>query len=798
MSTPKRLHEEGSHSSPLKRPLEEAGAFSGVPGKVLAPVGNDFHLPYEPGQDGRTTKFQRIEPRDIDKRSSLMHRMSSSPSSLDQLITSESRSDLRNPKDARDVKTESREPRSDARELYSEARMDPPVSKPENEVRADNRGDEKEFRTERGSHNDFKGDAKFERDSYATASSHMTWKELKEHQRGKRYFESSIDNLDPWRASRHGLQNTVEVANSRAEEWDSSEAHEAVGENKIDMKSEEKFREKDRKRKEERQRDFGESYKDRNDRRSNMQVGEASSDRKEETERWERERKDAQRDKEHIEKDKDSSKRELPSAPEKDWHHSKEMLDGAVKISEQEVTTLEPRRLKDDNWKVSDKDVKDRKKERDVDMGDKHEQCGKSYDKELYDASGEGEGVTEREREAFGNGIQQRRRMLRTRGTPQTPNREPRFRSKARENEGSQGKPEVSTVVYKAGECMQELLKSWKEFEASQEGKIGEACQNYPTLEIRIPAEYITSSNRQVRGAQLWGTDIYTNDSDLFAVLMHTGYCRPTSSPPDAILELRATVRVLPPQEHYSSTLRNNVRSRAWGAGIGCSFRVEQCCIVKKGGGTIDLEPRLTHISALEPTLAPVSAERTMTTRSAASNALRQQRFVREVSIQYNLCNEPWLKYSISIVADKGLKKPHYTSARLKKGEVLYLETHSKRYELCYNGEKVISSGAAGTSAHALESEQEKRQHHNSHLQNGDRNHAEREHAVDMFRFSRCKKILPAEIMLSSGIPMRVEDLEVIEDNVEWEDLQWSQTGVLVAGKTYALARVHFLASKKK
>lgn len=31
----------------------------------------------------------------------------------------------------------------------------------------------------------------------------------------------------------------------------------------------------------------------------------------------------------------------------------------------------------------------------------------------------------------------------------------------------------------------------------------------------------------------------------------------------------------------YPSKLRNNVRSRAWGAGIGCSYRVERCCIVK-------------------------------------------------------------------------------------------------------------------------------------------------------------------------------------------------------------------------
>lgn len=40
------------------------------------------------------------------------------------------------------------------------------------------------------------------------------------------------------------------------------------------------------------------------------------------------------------------------------------------------------------------------------------------------------------------------------------------------------------------------------------------------------------------------------------------------------------------------------------------------------------------------------------------------------------------MKYSITVVADKGLKKPQYTSARLKKGEVLYLETHSIRYKI--------------------------------------------------------------------------------------------------------------------
>jgi len=64
--------------------------------------------------------------------------------------------------------------------------------------------------------------------------------------------------------------------------------------------------------------------------------------------------------------------------------------------------------------------------------------------------------------------------------------------------------------------------------------------------------------------------------------------------------------------------------------------------------------------------------------------------------------------------------------------------------------------------AQAPESEHERCQHHSSHVQNGDRNLAECENTVDVFRLSRCKKILPEEIMLTSGIPLRAEDLEVL------------------------------------
>ncbi|CAK9156057.1 unnamed protein product [Ilex paraguariensis] len=59
------------------------------------------------------------------------------------------------------------------------------------------------------------------------------------------------------------------------------------------------------------------------------------------------------------------------------------------------------------------------------------------------------------------------------------------------------GKPDASSVVYRVGECMQELIKLWREYESSQADKICESSQNGPTIEIRIPAEHVTATNRQ-------------------------------------------------------------------------------------------------------------------------------------------------------------------------------------------------------------------------------------------------------------------------------------------------------------
>lgn len=79
----------------------------------------------------------------------------------------------------------------------------------------------------------------------------------------------------------------------------------------------------------------------------------------------------------------------------------------------------------------------------------------------------------------------------------------------------------------------------------------------------------------QVKSRQIWGDLIYTPDSDLVAVLMHLGYyAHNLLHPPNSVVEVRALIKLLPPQSSYPSKARF-VKSRAWNTATeGCSFQV--------------------------------------------------------------------------------------------------------------------------------------------------------------------------------------------------------------------------------
>ena len=133
------------------------------------------------------------------------------------------------------------------------------------------------------------------------------------------------------------------------------------------------------------------------------------------------------------------------------------------------------------------------------------------------------------------------------------------------------------------------------------------------TFTIRVPRTYLTSEKRDeiCRRRFLWGTEVYTDDSDPIAAAMHSGWIRGEWSLPegeDELLELvttngdddtkrsrrqqgpemeiptlmteplptgpvtpprdmdaHITLLLLPPLQKYGAATRNGIRSREWG-----------------------------------------------------------------------------------------------------------------------------------------------------------------------------------------------------------------------------------------
>ena len=63
--------------------------------------------------------------------------------------------------------------------------------------------------------------------------------------------------------------------------------------------------------------------------------------------------------------------------------------------------------------------------------------------------------------------------------------------------------------------------------------------------------------------SKLWGTDIYTPDSDLVCVLVHMGFIDIGADPPAKVKELVVTLRATPPLTFYTPSTRCGIRSRS-------------------------------------------------------------------------------------------------------------------------------------------------------------------------------------------------------------------------------------------
>lgn len=158
-------------------------------------------------------------------------------------------------------------------------------------------------------------------------------------------------------------------------------------------------------------------------------------------------------------------------------------------------------------------------------------------------------------------------------------------------------------VVYQqfptSGSVMRSLFLEGQANDKSVDNNLEKSCQIVEllpaclveyincTIEVHVPFSAI-SDNENVFNRKIWGTDIYTDDSDIVSILVHCGIIE--GEPPfesgsqvvpvtagneidkaciktydrNSKRDIVATFLILPPLASYNGCFRNNYNSRSW------------------------------------------------------------------------------------------------------------------------------------------------------------------------------------------------------------------------------------------
>lgn len=241
---------------------------------------------------------------------------------------------------------------------------------------------------------------------------------------------------------------------------------------------------------------------------------------------------------------------------------------------------------------------------------------------------------------------------------------------------------------------------------------------------------------------RIWGSDIYTSDSDVVCILQHSGYFEIKELSPTNIQGVSVFFRVSKSRSTYNSTLKNGIKSRKLNNYQGHSIKPEKyTLLVEKFGSQtelLEMASRMPKISLYER-------------HKPQSKKLLDYQSFREFNISFNFSNELWWAYSLPAIADKGYDFKDYLSWKLK-DKVLYIENNQKRYEISRN---IFD-------------------------------HLNDDYLFDEFETFRFSEVLePFEkdgfFMLENYVPLEANlHVKVLYDRLDWHELHWGENSLKV------------------
>ncbi|KAK4527108.1 hypothetical protein GAYE_SCF35G5030 [Galdieria yellowstonensis] len=287
-------------------------------------------------------------------------------------------------------------------------------------------------------------------------------------------------------------------------------------------------------------------------------------------------------------------------------------------------------------------------------------------------------------------------------------------------------------------------------------------------VEIRIASEHLTLHNLSVKSRNIWGETFYTEDSDLVAAVMHSGYAFLGYTSPNTFVEMAVLIQVTKyhSETYFPSRRRYCYQSREWRQESGYLYTI--CCVaVVLAGGIVwqlqslplsdfhfiqMLRTQNTRDRVLELPQWPVCFRADSSkSHSAITSAQAFHNYYT-----FNLSNELCLYYSLSLFLDRDVDTQSRFSYRLK-NEVVYLETSSERYELGLNEQ------------------------------------------MQSFYFSLVQnpEKLDYQTTLDLGVPLPASHVVCIEEKLQWKEILWGVSKVRIRDRVYYFQRVMFIPRSK-
>lgn len=94
-------------------------------------------------------------------------------------------------------------------------------------------------------------------------------------------------------------------------------------------------------------------------------------------------------------------------------------------------------------------------------------------------------------------------------------------------------------------------------------------------LRVKIGNAFLSETCEAVQRRSVWGTDVYTDDTDIVAALFHTGYLTQAAIEHEiGNRDLLVEILLLPPLQRYTGSMRHNISSRSWIKHDGISYMI--------------------------------------------------------------------------------------------------------------------------------------------------------------------------------------------------------------------------------